>query len=328
MILLEQAKYKILNGPTPLQRLNHLEKKLNRSQIYVKRDDLIEVALGGNKLRSLEFWLGDAIAKSADIILVAGAPISNQCRLTAAAASIAGLDCLIFHNANEDAISQKQSFLNQLLGATVEYLGPVDEEERHRLVKSAAENLKAQGRKPYIINNAAIGALGYVLAAEELYMQSKATNADIRHVVLSGSMGPTEAGFIFGNHLLGSPFDVHLISVEYEKAELLSRIDVIFSDISKLTGLCPEGYEKERLHIHMGSLGDGYNQPTPASERAIITFARCEGIFLEHTYTAKTFAGFLDLIQTNYIPEGDAACVIHTGGVASLFSQFDMFKTL
>ena len=328
MINIKQPRYPLLNLPTPLQRIERTEKKLGFSGLYVKRDDQMLVAMGGNKLRSLEFWLGEAIQEAAGVLLVAGAPISNQCRLTAAAASMAGLECIILHNADEDETSRKQSFLNNLLGAETRYIGPVDEDTRTLKVTDVATELRQQGRVPYIVGNPAVGALGYVVAAQELYEQSQETGANIRHVILSGSMGPTEAGFIFGNTLLGNPFDVHLISVEYQKEELTTRIDKIVKDISALTGLCPEGYDPSRLHIHMDYLGEGYNQSTIACEQAIIDFARTEAIFLEHTYTGKTFAGFLDLIRRDAFPKGDGICAIHTGGVPSLFSQFDMFKTL
>lgn len=192
--------------------------KLGHDGLFVKRDDHMEIALGGNKLRSLEFWIGEALEQSADVILVAGDPMSNQCRLSAAAASMAGLDCIVLHNSDKNPTSARESFLNKVLGATVRYLGPVNENQRATETKKVAEELKTQGRNPYIIGDSVTGALGYIRAAEELYKQSQETRAntkpDIRHVILPGSMGPTEAGFIFGNALLGNPFEVHLISVE------------------------------------------------------------------------------------------------------------------
>lgn len=71
--------------PTPFMRMENLEKKLNHAGIFIKRDDLTGLGPGGNKLRSLEFLLGEAMAQSADTVIAAGPPQSNLCTLTAAA---------------------------------------------------------------------------------------------------------------------------------------------------------------------------------------------------------------------------------------------------
>ena len=141
-------------------------------------------------------------------------------------------------------------------------------------------------------------------------------------------MGPTEAGFVFGNALLGAPFQVHLISVEYQADELLDRIAQIHEDIARLIGRDDVGFNRDAVTVHMEYLGNGYNQPTEACEQAILHFARVEGILLEHTYTGKTFAGLLDLVRSGLFNDDEPACVIHTGGTAALFSQMEMFKTL
>ena len=328
MINLDDPRQPLLQGSTTLHRLERIELQLGRPNLYIKRDDHMELGLGGNKLRSLEFWLGEALSQAADVVLVAGQPISNQCRLTAAAASTVGLDCIILHNAEKDEKGEKDSFLNQLFGASVRFLGQIDEDQRGVEVNKVADELRQQGRRPYIIGNPVIGALGYVVAAEELLIQSQETGAGLRHIFLPGSMGPTEAGFIFGNMLLGNPFDIHLVSVEYSQDELAGRIDQILAGLSAHTGRGLDDFDGSRIHYHMDYLGGGYDQPTQACEQAILTLARTEGILCEFTYTGKTFAGFLDLARQQTFPEQEAMCIIHTGGTPSLFSQFGMFKTL
>jgi D-cysteine desulfhydrase/L-cysteate sulfo-lyase len=328
MIDLPDPRYALLDDPTPLQRLARTERALGRPGLYVKRDDLMAIALGGNKVRSLEFWLGQALTEGADIVLVAGGPNSNLCRLTAAAAAIAGLDCVVFHNARPTPESRNKSFLNRVFGAEVRYLGDIDETLRADAMTGACADLRAAGRRPYIVGDAVIGALGYMRAAAELAGQNNALGHPIRHVFLPGSMGPTEAGFIFGNAVLGYPFEVHLVSVEYDRAELASRIDLILRGLSDHTGLMPEGVDDRHTQYHMTHLGQGYDRPTAASEAAILHFARTEGLVLEHTYTAKTFAAFADLAATGALPEGQGMCAIHTGGIPALFSQFDQFASL
>lgn len=328
MIQLNDPRHRLLETATPLQRLARLESRTGRSGLYLKRDDQMDIALGGNKLRSLEFWLGAALAEGADMLLVAGGPMSNLCRLTAATAAMVGLDCIVFHNAPADAASRDQAFLNRLFGAELRFLGAVDEDERGAAMRQAAQELRAAGRRPYVIGDAMVGALGYVLAAEELWEQAKAAGPAPRHVFLAGSMGPTEAGFIFGNALLGGPFAVHLVSVEYGAAELAARTQLIYDGLARHTGFAVPGFATLDVTCHMDWLGAGYGQPTNEAERAILTLARTEGILLEHIYTAKTFAAFLALCTSGVIPAGEAAAMIHTGGVPSLFSQFDLFRSL
>lgn len=328
MLNIIDPRFTLLHTPTPLRRMPRLEEKLGRAPLYVKRDDHMEIGMGGNKLRSLEYWLGAALDEGADVVLVAGGPMSNQCRLTAAAAAVAGLDCVVFHNANPHDESLRASFLNGLFGAEVRFLGNVSEQQRAVLVEEAADELRSQGRSPYIVGDAIVGALGYVQGALELHHQSRSLDAPIRHVVLPGSMGPTEAGFIFGNALQDNPFEIHLVSVEYGQADLAARIARIYCDLAAHTGLAAPEFDNLLVHYHMDHLGPGYGQPTEASEKAIVTLARTEGILLEHIYTAKTFAGFMDLVTSEAIPRGEAPCVIHTGGTASLFSQFHLFHAL
>src|SRR5215472_8351270 len=146
MRLPDPPRHQLLHQPTLLQRLRHTETALRRPGLYVKRDDLMPIALGGNKLRSLEYWLGAAEQMHADILLVAGTALSNLCRLTAAAASMAGLECIIFHNVPDAPEARRASFLNRIFGASVRYLGAIDELQRTRAVEAAAMELARQGR--------------------------------------------------------------------------------------------------------------------------------------------------------------------------------------
>jgi len=321
-------RYKLLHAPTLLQRLERTESALNHPGLYVKRDDLMPIAMGGNKLRSLEFWIGAALQEQADVLLVAGTPMSNLCRLTAAAASMAGLECIVFHNAPDGPAARRASFLSRIFGASVHFLGAMDEGQRTNQIELAASQLRREGRRPYVVGNIAIGALGYVHAAEELFAQSQSLEVNIRHVMLPGSMGPTEAGFILGNALLGYPFDVHLVSVEYDQTELSACIQRAYDAIVNLVGSVAPDFDDAHVHYHMDFLGTGYAHPTPRGEEAILTFARTEGIVLEHIYTAKTFACFLDFARRHVFPAAEPACVIHTGGVPSLFEQFGEFRSV
>lgn len=321
MIFDSMPRVRLIDEPTPLQRLGRIEAMTGHRGVWVKRDDAMPLGLGGNKLRSLEFWLGEALARGSDVVLVAGRAVSNQCRLTAAAAARLGLDCVILHNDQPPQDRTGNLLLNGLFGADIRFLGPVDEETRRRELANAHAALEAAGRRPYIVGDPTVGALGYVLGALELHQQAAAARADLRHVVLPGSMGVTEAGFLYGCGLLGRPFDVHIVTVEYAVPELKRRIARIFGDIVARTGTRPAGDPDSFTHYHGAYLGEGYDRPTPEALDAIRTFATREALLLETTYTAKTFAGMLDLIGRGALPPSEPVCVMHTGGVPALFQQ-------
>jgi 1-aminocyclopropane-1-carboxylate deaminase/D-cysteine desulfhydrase-like pyridoxal-dependent ACC family enzyme len=272
-------------------------------------------------VRNLEFWLGEALEQDCDILVIAGAPASNQCRLTAAAAAKVGLDCLVLYAGVDPLPAHPNLRLTERLGAQIRVLGPVGEDERGRCARQAAEELRQSGRRPYLVGDPAVGALGYVKAAQELHEQAMVRTLDLRHVVLPGSMGVTEAGMILGAALLDLPWTFHLVSVEYGAAELEERIRLILGGLRHRLGLSPATGALRRVQIHTNQLGDGYGSPTAASLHARTLFARLEALVLEQTYVAKTFAGLLNCIAERVIPADEPACILHTGGTPSVFDE-------
>ena len=326
MILDTFPRVRLIEHPTALQRLPRLEALTGHDSLWIKRDDTIPLGQGGNKLRSLEFWMGEAMAQSCDIILVAGKTVSNACRAAAAAATKLGLDCLILHNDDEPARIEGNHLLSHLYGASFQFLGDIDEDTRGQKVQEAAEALRRQGRRPYIIGDSVTGALGYIVGALELHQQADEKCAGLRHIFLPGSMGTTEAGFLFGCAMLGGPFTVHLVSVEYSVTELKERVDAIYRDVEDHLGLRPTSDYRQWTEFHEAYLGAGYNQTTPGSLAAIRTFARLEGVILENTYTSKPAAAMLDLATKGTLPRDEPSCLLHTGGIPALFAQAECFK--
>lgn len=324
MLFSEIAKVKLIQEPTSLETMERLQKHLGCASVYVKRDDCMTLGMGGNKVRSLEYWMGEAKRINADVIVVAGAPVSNQCRLAAAAAAKLGIKCLILHSSEPGAKIEGNLFLNYLLGAEVRFIGAVDEDRRKEIALEEVAKLKTSGHTPYLIGDPIVGAMGYISCALELHEQAKAKGAGIRHVFLPGSMGTTEAGFILGNAMLGHPFEIHLISVEYSKLELGERIEQIHTDTSKHWNFNFDSLPWDKnVHIYDQYLGEGYDIPTEKSLEAISLAASLEGFFLENTYTSKTFAGMVDLLQNDKIIKNEISCFIHTGGLPTLFALND-----
>jgi 1-aminocyclopropane-1-carboxylate deaminase/D-cysteine desulfhydrase-like pyridoxal-dependent ACC family enzyme len=310
----------LLPGPSPLEPMARAGVHAGHPQLWVKRDDCMPLAFGGNKLRNLEFWLGQALEQNSDLLVIAGAAASNQVRLTAAAAARIGLECLVLYAGPESSPVHANRLLTEMMGASIRHLGEVDETERARLASEAVAELAAAGRRPYLVGDPVIGALGYVRAAQELHDQTVAAGIDLRHIVLPGSMGVTEAGMVLGAAMLDLPWTFHLVSVEYDAEDLKARIRTILADVCRLVDWRPAGDLFRRVKIHMDQLGAGYGIPTYASIEASRLFARLEALVLEQTYVAKTFAGLLTCLERGDIPSHEAACIVHTGGAPSIFS--------
>lgn len=323
--------------PTPLHLMPRLAAVCGAQSLYIKRDDLATLGMGGNKVRSLEYLLAEACGLGADTIIAAGGPQSNLCRLTAAAAAKLGLSCILVHNAESPGFHQGNLLLNHLAGAQSRFVGPLDEDARDRACDAVAAEVLANGGKPYVVRNGASvprGSLGYVRAALELLQQDLHAGIGIANVAMVGAMGGTAAGFVLGTALLGAPFHVHVISVEYPADQLLARMEALAAGAGAMlaavrgTGepcLCAVPLD-EAMTIHAGYLGRGYAAETASSRAALLAAARLEGIFIEPVYTAKTLDGCLDLIRRRVMEPGAPACYWHTGGAGALFGLADQLQ--
>lgn len=357
--------------PTPLHTLPNLGRKVGHPNLWAKRDDLTGLGLGGNKVRSLEFFLGQARSEGADVVVTAGGLQSNLCRLTAAAAAKAGLECVLVHNDNRPDFYQGNMLLNHLFGASEVFIGPADEAARARAVEEVTAEMRRAGRRPYVVANGAstpLGVLGYVRAAAEFAGQSAAltavlpiappasllqpelTSAPIWQVAMVGAMAGTVSGLALGAALLGRPFHVQVISVEYPEAHLRGLIHSLAAAAWDLLrekarvngantgiGLGAAAAEEQlgpnsrsvafvpwldaAMTIHDAYLGPGYAVPTELSRQALFDAARLEGLLVEDVYTSKTLAGLLDLIRRGAIAPDEPCCFWHTGGAAALFAQ-------
>lgn len=326
MLLDSVPRVRLLSGETPLEPALRLGSELGLP-LLIKRDDVMSLGMGGNKVRSLEFWLGEAMSQGCDTVLVGGLPQSNLCRLTAAACARLGLDCLVVHNAPEPGareIPQGNALLNRLMGVRTLYCGAVDEYERARQLRIQAEVLRAQGHRPYIIGDPVTGALGYVAAAFELCSQAERMGAPLRHVFISASAGPTETGLLFGLCLTGG-ITVHLVSVEYPEDEFYRVAQPIFSALCERLGITPAVQPQNAARFYGGWLGGGYAVPTPGALEAVRLLARTEGVFIETVYNAKVLCALSDMARGGRLPAGETVCFYHTGGAPALFGQAAQF---
>ena len=171
--LRETDRVPLMPMPTPLHPM-HYQPSGKDVSLLIKRDDMTGVGPGGNKIRSLEFLLGEARSKGASKILAAGPEQSNLCALTAAACAKAGLDCELIINAEEPARKEGNLLLEELLGTKIHFLGPCDGTVRNRRMEELAAAYQSAGEQVYVVRNGATtgrGALGYTAAVVEMKRQ-------------------------------------------------------------------------------------------------------------------------------------------------------------
>ncbi|MCG7310067.1 D-cysteine desulfhydrase [Brachybacterium sp. ACRRE] len=324
------------DGPTPLQHLERLSAELGGPQIWVKRDDLLGLALGGNKTRKLEFLMADALARGADCLVTAGGVQSNHCRLTLAASRVEGLAChLVLEedlgadgaavpggNPPEDTGNR---FLFDLLGAEAVEVHPHGADLGVRMEEIARE-LEARGARPYVIpigGSNALGALGYVDAADELLRQFDEAGLEVDEIVTPSGSAGMQAGLVAGLHAAGSGIDVVGINVSRSREEQEPKIVGLAREVTQLLGL-PE-VPRERI-VGLGDfVGPGYALPTPGMVEALRLFAGTEGLVLDPVYTGKAAAGLVERIRSGELGPGQTVVLLHSGGVPGLFARTAAF---
>ena len=224
-LLAQFPKVGLALNPTPLHPMQRLQQDLGCGPLFIKRDDLNGLGVGGNKIRNLEYLLGDALAQGKKTILASGQTQSNLCSLCAAACCRLGLRCVLVHNSPPPKQLEGNALLNHLLGAKEYYMGEASEQERADFVEQLRVQLEQQGEEPYVIENGASsarGALGYVEAAVEIarQIQQDSSLSSIQSVCIPAGNGGLAAGMIYGTALLGNPFHIELISVEHPLEQL------------------------------------------------------------------------------------------------------------
>lgn len=320
-------RVKLVPARTPIEEMPNLARVLGRrSGLYVKRDDLTGLAFGGNKTRQLEFYMGAAIAQSADTVLITGAVQSNFVRIAAAAARKCGMDCHIqleqrVSKNDPDYTQSGNVLIDRILGAKIHsFPHGEDEEGADRRLQEIAASLEAEGRKPYIIHLAPghppLGALGYVDAAREILAQSRSTGLEIDEIVVASGSGHTHAGLLFGLRAIGSHIPVTGICVrrdaDTQKSRLIARCrqiaELLESDLSVVD---------EDVVLSDRHLAPGYGRMSEVVSDALLLAAECEGLIVDPVYTAKAMAGFLDAARA--ADEDANVLLIHTGGTPAVF---------
>ena len=307
----------IAHLPTPLERMERLSKHLNGPDLYIKRDDQTGLATGGNKTRKLEFLVADALAQGCDHLITTGAPQSNHCRQTAAAAAKFGLGCTLVLRGEKPARKSGNLLLDEILGAHIYW---TDAQHYPETIAEAADELRTMGRKPYVIplgGSNVMGATGYALAMQELIEQLAAQHINVDFIVFASSSGGTQAGLVVGAEVYGFHGHILGISVDSPAEELRMQAAALATATATHLGLGMLPLA-ERVEVNDDYLGGGYAVVGETEREAIKLAAQLEGILLDPVYTGRAMGGLIDLIRWGAFTRGQSVLFWHTGGTAAL----------
>lgn len=306
----EFAKEKLGLFPTPMHYLPNMSKALG-TNVWIKRDDLCGVVLGGNKVRKLEYLLADAKAKGYDLVMTTGQAQSNHAMLTAACAKRMGLDCILVLKERGITSRKGNQILNHLMNAEVRFVDTDSYDEIYDEMDRIAESM---GRKVYKIpcgGSNALGSLGYMDCMKEVAESGQ----KFEHIVCACGSGGTAAGTILGakmympeTHVMCSmvdndPFDVIVPELMKEAVELIEEDMEI--PVPDLVDMC----------------GPGYSIPSEEGNEAIAMMMELEGIVLDTCYTGKAFAGLIKRARAGEYKPEDNVLFVHSGGAGGLFAQ-------
>ena len=311
------------DGATPLHFLPNFSKALGGPQIWIKRDDMLGLAPGGNKTRKLEFLMADALAQGCDTLVTCGAPQSNHCRITLAAANVEGLKChFVIEERVPGSFSEEASgnhFMFRLMG--VEGLKVVPGgTPMLPAMQAVADELRKKGRKPYIIpggGSNALGGLGYVACAQELQNQMFEQGLQIDHLIVgsgsSGTHGGLVAGFK-GNHINIPITGIGVSRDPADQQPLVLKEAQAVMDLLKVD----LRIEPDDVRCVGGFWQPGYSRPNEGMIEAVRLLARTEAILLDPVYTGKVMAGLIGLLRQGVFKAQDKVLFLHTGGMPSL----------
>ena len=316
--------------PTAIDELHRMSSKLG-VRLFAKRDDTSSLAMGGNKVRQLEYYLGPAMQGDTDTVLITGAVQSNFVRLCAAAAAKLGWRAVVQleKRVSKDSASYNESgnvLLNRLLGAEVHYFDGRDEVAADTNLDKLADAQRAKGYKPYVVHlgikHAPLGGLGYAQCAVECFLQLQASKQMPDHVVVPSGSGLTHAGFLVGARAIGWEVPVHGICVRRNAEQQHKRISQRVDEINQiLDGVASITYNDVCLDDSV--LAPGYGQMNQQVIDAITVSARLEALLLDPVYSGRTMSGLIDLVNKGVIAQGESVLFIHTGGLPGIFAYQD-----
>ena len=317
--------------PTRIDPMPRLSRAIGGAELYIKRDDTLDLLGGGNKTRKLEFLMADAMAQGADAIITCGAVQSNHCRLALSAAARDGLAAHLVLEERPgpgqayDPDANGNAFLYHLLGAASitlvqsgEAVGPA--------VEAVAERLRGEGHRPYVVpagGSNGLGALGYAACALEIEAQARAMGTRFDTVVVASGGGGTQAGLLAG---FGAGAATRVLGVSVKEPEA-AQAEAVRDVLRKVGDTLGQDLRPVEAAVWCTDrfVGSGYARPTDAMLEAVELTARLEGVLLDPVYTGKAMAGLIALTRDGTFPPDRSVLFLHTGGAPALFAHTPEF---
>ncbi len=305
------AKVSLGIFPTPVQKLENISRVLG-AQVFVKRDDLTGIGLGGNKVRKLEYLLADAKAQGAQIVFTTGGAQSNHAMLTAAAAKKLGMTPILILKKRGVTARQGNQLLEYLMGTDVRFMDTDDYADIYEEMDRVGREAGVPYYKIPCGGSNALGTLGYVDCVKELREQG----LEFDHIICAEGSGGTMAGLALGAKLYmpgarvtgmmvdSDPFEEITVRLMREAAALLGEEMEISEKDFDLRDLC----------------GPGYAIASSEGNAAVSLMAEKEGLFLDPVYTGKAFAGLIAMAKEGAFKPDDRVLFLHSGGAGGLFA--------
>ncbi len=311
--------------PTPLEHLPRLSAALGGPPIYIKRDDLTGLALGGNKTRMLEYSLAEGIRRGADTVVFGAAVQSNYCRQLAAACAKLGWEVYLVLRPEREADRtevQGNHLLQRLFGAHVTILPDNNRANQQAAIATKADELRRAGKKVYVPRQADtvdLDAIAYAESALEIVQQCRELNIQPAQLYVT-AYDTTQAGLVLGMHALGKPMHVRGITPTLDPSGAhIGRMVSMANHAAERLGLPLEFHESD-FDNDDSFVGERYGVASPAGLEAIHLLGRTEGILIDPAYTGKGLSALMAHIRQGKLDKETPVVFVHTGGAPALFA--------
>lgn len=311
--------------PTPITKLKNLSKKYN-TNLFIKRDDLMGVLMGGNKVRKLEYFFADALSKNKQTIVTTGSAHSNHNSLTVTIANIVGLKTYLVVVLDEHESKPKNQNINgnlllqKLSGANFIF---TTADKASETIDNLMNKLEKEGEEPYFIpvgGHTPLGLCGYITAVKEIQKQSKKLATHFDYIVVTVGTGTTALGLYLGKIIYDYPTDLIGISVLKDNDSMLVDSQKIIAEFNEKYNTQYD-FKETSIRFVDDYLTGGYGKHDKSIFDTIELVLKEEGILMDPIYTAKSFMGLLNMIETDKEMQNKNILYIHTGGVPILFEK-------
>src|SRR5262245_25288025 len=312
-------RIELTNAPTPLLKLERLSRELG-VELWLKRDDLTGLLESGNKIRKLEFLIGDALAQNADTLITCGTLQSNCCRAVSAVAARLGLRAVLALKGKAPAETDGNHLLDRLLGAEIHYCGDPEWDNIDDVLWDLAARARRAGRTPYVIPESGAtvtGALGYLICGQEIASQIAHGAPDFDTIAITAFSGGSQAGLLMAKQLTGLRAEILSIPIAWSSERVRDYVNTVIDQARSRYGLAVD--VPDEVGLIDGCQGAGRAEVRDAELETVLHVARQEGVVLDPVYTAKAFGGLLDVLRRSPGALGRRVCFVHTGGIFSVF---------